>query len=61
MPRTTKSRRAATNGPLVQLDFKDVIVTPTGLRLPEGLPVEQWTEIGARLGRAHTGLQWMWS
>jgi hypothetical protein len=33
-------------------------LTPMSLNLPDGLPVERWKEIGARLGAAHKATQW---
>jgi hypothetical protein len=61
MTNTAKPKRALTNRAVVlfDADFTGVVVTPTSLKLPQKLSLEDWKEIGARLGRAHTGMQWI--
>jgi hypothetical protein len=42
----------------VSIEHPKVVVSATGLTLPDGLSITEWAKIGADLGRARTVLAW---
>jgi hypothetical protein len=50
---------AANNGPLIKLaGITGSDLTATGMKLPKGLPEQQWIRLGALLGRVDRAICW---